>query len=170
MREPAAVRALFSRIAPRYDLANHLLSGGMDIWWRRKAARMVAGWQARRVLDIASGSGDLALAIQRHLPAAEVVAADFAEPMLALARRKGVHHTVLADALALPFDADSFDAVTVAFGLRNMADWGAALRQMSRVLRPEGHLLVLDFSLPRGVSRAPVRHVAQSKGDGDRIE
>jgi demethylmenaquinone methyltransferase/2-methoxy-6-polyprenyl-1,4-benzoquinol methylase len=77
--------------------------------------------------------------------------------MLALARRKGVHHTVLADALALPFDADSFDAVTVAFGLRNMADWGAALRQMSRVLRPEGHLLVLDFSLPRGVSRAPYR-------------
>ena len=152
-REPAAVREMFNRVARRYDLANHLLSGGIDILWRRGAARMVADWQPRRVLDVATGSGDLALAIQRRLPDAEVVATDFSEAMLAHASAKGVRNTVLADALALPFGRESFDTVTVAFGLRNMADWGAALREMSRVLNIGGRILVLDFSLPTGFHR-----------------
>ena len=156
-RDPDAVRAMFGRIARRYDLANHVLSGGADFLWRRRAAKIIEGWQPRRVLDLATGSGDLALAIQRRLPEATIVAADFSPEMLEVARRKGVRETVLADALQLPFETESFDCVTAAFGLRNMADWSAALREMSRVLRSGGHLLILDFSLPTGALRPAYR-------------
>ena len=156
-RDPEAVRAMFGRIARRYDLANHVLSGGADFLWRRRVAKMVEAWQPRRVLDLATGSGDLALAFQGRLPEATIVAADFSPEMLEVARRKGVRETVLADALQLPFEAGSFDCVTVAFGLRNMADWAAALREMARVLRAGGRLLVLDFSLPAGVLRPAYR-------------
>lgn len=149
-RNPAAVRAMFDAIARRYDLANHVLSGGIDFWWRHRASEIVKQWQPARVLDLATGSGDLALAIQRKLPSgAEITGADFSAEMLERARRKGLSRTVVADALQLPFGDASFDCVTVAFGLRNMADWGAALREMSRVLNSEGRLLVLDFSIPR---------------------
>jgi demethylmenaquinone methyltransferase/2-methoxy-6-polyprenyl-1,4-benzoquinol methylase len=156
-RDPDAVRAMFGRIARRYDLANHLLSGGADFLWRRRAAKIVATWNPRDVLDLATGSGDLALAIQRRLPDANITAADFSLEMLEVARRKGVGKTVLADALQLPFENESFDCVTVAFGLRNMADWDRALSEMSRVLRAEGHLLVLDFSIPTGALRPAYR-------------
>lgn len=148
---------MFGRIARRYDLANHVLSGGADFLWRRRAAKLVEAWKPERVLDLATGSGDLSLAIQRRLPEATIVAADFSPEMLEVARRKGVRETVLADALRLPFETESFDCVTVAFGLRNMADWDGALREMSRVLRPSGHLLVLDFSLPVGALRPAYR-------------
>lgn len=148
---------MFDGIAPRYDAANHLLSGGIDFYWRSRAARTVANWQARRILDLATGSGDLALAIQRRVPQAEVTGADFSSEMLARARAKGLTRTVVSDALALPFADGSFDCVTVAFGLRNMADWGAALREMSRALRDDGHLLVLDFSLPHPLFRPAYR-------------
>ena len=144
---------MFQRIARRYDLANHLLSGGLDFWWRHRAAEIVRRWNPRRVLDLATGSGDLALTIARKLPQAEITGADFCAEMLEVARAKGLTNTVVADALHLPFADASFDAVTVAFGLRNMADWGAALAEMARVLAPGGHLLVLDFSLPRGPLR-----------------
>lgn len=150
-RDPIAVRAMFDRVADRYDLANHLLSGGCDFWWRHRASEIVKQWRPRRVLDLATGSGDLALAIARKLPIAEVTGADFSSEMLARARAKGLERTILADALHLPFRAESFEAVTVAFGLRNMKDWGAVLEEMARVLTPEGHLLILDFSLPRGL-------------------
>jgi demethylmenaquinone methyltransferase/2-methoxy-6-polyprenyl-1,4-benzoquinol methylase len=148
---------MFGRIARRYDLANHLLSGGADFLWRRRAAKVVASWRPRDILDLATGSGDLALAIQRQLPEAKIVAADFSPEMLAIARAKGVANTVAADALQLPFENQSFDCVTVAFGLRNMADWHRALTEMSRVLRDRGHLLVLDFSLPAGALRPAYR-------------
>jgi demethylmenaquinone methyltransferase / 2-methoxy-6-polyprenyl-1,4-benzoquinol methylase len=149
-RDPDSVRAMFGRIARRYDVANHLLSGGADFLWRRRAARIVAGWRPRDVLDLATGSGDLALALERRMPEAKITAADFSPEMLEVARRKGVAKTVLADALQLPFESASFDCVTVAFGLRNMADWDRALSEMARVLRAGGHLLVLDFSIPTG--------------------
>jgi demethylmenaquinone methyltransferase/2-methoxy-6-polyprenyl-1,4-benzoquinol methylase len=156
-REPDAVRAMFGRIAQRYDLANHLLSGGADFFWRRRAARIVERWRPRHLLDLAAGSGDLAIAIQRRLPEAKITAADFSPEMLKVAQRKGLRETVLADALRLPFADESFDCVTVAFGLRNMADWNAALREMNRVLRTSGHLLILDFSLPVGPLRPAYR-------------
>ncbi len=152
-RDPAAVREMFERVARRYDLANHILSGGLDFWWRARASEIVRQWQPRRLLDLATGSGDLALTIQRKLPECEITGADFSPEMLAVAQRKGLQKTVVADALHLPLADGSFDVVTVAFGLRNMADWSAALREMGRVLRPGGHLLVLDFSLPRGALR-----------------
>ena len=158
LQDARFVHQVFSAIAERYDSANHLLSGGLDFFWRKKAARIVRAWTPRDVLDLATGSGDLALTIQRACPAARVTGADFCEPMLERARAKGLQNTVVADALALPFSDGSFDVVTVAFGLRNMASWPGALREMARVLRPGGHLLVLDFSLPTlAIFRAPYR-------------
>ena len=142
------VQAIFSAIARRYDLANHLLSGGLDFWWRRLAAEIVRAWQPGRVLDVATGSGDLARTIRQRLPRSMVIGADFCQPMLEAASRKGLPLLVAADALRLPLEDGSLDAVTVAFGLRNMESWPGALREMGRVLRPGGHLLVLDFSVP----------------------
>jgi demethylmenaquinone methyltransferase / 2-methoxy-6-polyprenyl-1,4-benzoquinol methylase len=156
-RDPEQVRAMFDRVARRYDLANHLLSGGLDFWWRERASAIVREWGPRRVLDLATGSGDLALTIARKLPEAEITGADFSPAMLAVARRKGLTNTVVADALHLPFADGSFEAVTVAFGLRNMSNWNAALAEMARVLAPGGHLLVLDFSLPDGLLRPVYR-------------
>src|SRR3984893_13452810 len=139
---------MFGSIAPRYDLANHLLSCGIDFYWRKRAANIVARWCPKVVFDLATGTGDLALVLQRKLPDAEIVGADFSEEMLAIAKGKGVHKTIMADAMHLPFGNASVDCVTVAFGLRNMEDYGGALREMARVLRPNGHLLVLEFLLP----------------------
>jgi demethylmenaquinone methyltransferase / 2-methoxy-6-polyprenyl-1,4-benzoquinol methylase len=149
MQNPAKVRGIFSAIATRYDLANHLLSGGLDFLWRARAVRMTSSWQPREILDLATGSGDLALALQRALPQARVVGVDFCLPMLKIAAKKGLHPLVVADGTRLPLAGGSFDAVTVAFGLRNMESWPGALREMSRVLRADGHLLLLDFSMPR---------------------
>jgi demethylmenaquinone methyltransferase/2-methoxy-6-polyprenyl-1,4-benzoquinol methylase len=144
---------MFDRIARHYDLANHLLSAGLDFRWRGRAAELVRQWHPRRVLDLAAGSGDLALTIAKKVPEAEITGADFSSEMLAIAQAKGLTSAVVADALDLPFSDESFDVVTVAFGLRNMENWDAALREMARVLTADGHLLVLDFSLPRGMLR-----------------
>jgi len=149
MQNPAKVRGIFSSIAGRYDLVNHLLSGGLDFLWRARAVRMVEHWQPRSVLDLATGSGDLALAMQKAMPNARVVGADFCLPMLQVAARKGLRPLVVADGTKLPFADASFDAITVAFGLRNMESWPGALREMARVLVRGGHLLILDFSMPR---------------------
>lgn len=151
------VRAYFSRIASRYDLANHLLSGGCDIFWRIKAAGIVQSWNPRTILDLATGSGDLARTLQRACPEALLVGADFCEPMLHVARAKDIPRLVVADALQLPFADASFDAVTVAFGLRNMASWTHALSEIHRVLCPGGHLLILDFGLPEPPLLRPYR-------------
>ena len=146
--DPEFVRSTFSSISKRYDFANHLLSGGLDYYWRYRVARKVARLSPRRILDLATGSGDLAIALKKACPLAAVTAADFCLPMLNQARLKGVTRLVQADALALPFADASFDVVTVAFGLRNMASWPEALREMARVLEPGGTVLILDFSLP----------------------
>ena len=147
-RDPEVVREMFDRVARRYDLANHLLSFGRDFFWRRRAAEIVAEWNPTCVLDLATGSGDLALALQDKTSRVEIVGLDFSNAMLALARGKGLRQVIAADAAQLPLAEQSFDAVTVAFGLRNVRDWAAALREMRRVLTSGGHLLVLDFSLP----------------------
>jgi demethylmenaquinone methyltransferase/2-methoxy-6-polyprenyl-1,4-benzoquinol methylase len=139
---------MFGAIARRYDLANHTLSWGTDFYWRKCAANIVASWQPGKIVDLATGTGDLALALQKKLPDAEVTGLDFQPEMLELAKRKGVSQTILADVMKLPFADASFDCVTIAFGLRNMENWRGALAEMSRVLRRDGHLLVLEFSLP----------------------
>lgn len=157
MPDAVYVRDAFARIADRYVLTNHVLSCGADIWWRKVVGRRVRGWKPRRLLDVASGTGDLALEIQDQCPECRVVASDFCAEMLAHAASRGVGETLVADALALPFEDGAFDVVTVAFGLRNMADYPAALREMRRVIKPGGKLLILDFSIPRGIMRFPYR-------------
>ncbi len=149
---------MFGSIAARYDLANHLLSCGIDFYWRKRVADIVASWQPKTIVDLATGTGDLALALQKKLPEAEITGADFLPEMLELAKRKGVRQTIVADAMNLPFPDSLCDCVTVAFGLRNMENWSGALREMSRVLHAGGHLAVLEFSLPtmsilRGIYR-----------------
>ena len=164
MPQQEFVQETFSSIAGRYDLANHLLSGGLDFVWRSRVSRLVAASRPARILDLATGSGDLAIALQKACPSTEIVGADFCLPMLEEARRKNVPRLVQADGLALPFRDETFDVVTVAFGLRNMASWEKALDEMHRVLRPGGLVVVLDFSLPpkgplREIYRAYLHHV-----------
>lgn len=125
--------------------------------WRRRAGKVVADWRPKSILDIATGSGDLALSLTKRCPKAVIIGSDFCYPMLLEAKRKGLRCLVSADALALPFPPSIFDVVTVAFGLRNMESYPRAIEEMGRVLRPGGHLLVLDFSLPKGLLRGPYR-------------
>jgi len=146
--KPAHVREMFGSIATRYDLANHLLSCGIAFYWRARAAEIVDGWHPHTIADLATGTGDLAMAMQNKLPHAELTGVDFLPEMLELARRKGVRQVVLADAMKLPFEDASFDCVTIAFGLRNLENCSVALTEMWRVLNARGHLLVLEFSLP----------------------
>lgn len=147
-RQSSLVRSMFASIAQRYDLANHLLSGGLDFFWRKRGAQFVKRWNPSRILDLATGSGDLALTIRAACPGAFLVGADFCHPMLRIAQRKGIETLITADGLRLPFADASFDALTIAFGLRNMESWPGGLAEMHRVLTPGGHVLILDFSIP----------------------
>lgn len=160
MQDPVFVQDAFAKIARRYVITNHVLSLGTDILWRRKVARMVRELAPRRLLDVATGSGDLAAEIARKCPNIEMTGVDFSAPMLEYARQRRVPRLQLleADAMHLPFPDGAYDVVTIAFGLRNMASWPEAVREMARVTRPGGSLFVLDFSLPRpGILRAPYR-------------
>jgi demethylmenaquinone methyltransferase / 2-methoxy-6-polyprenyl-1,4-benzoquinol methylase len=148
-QSPEAIAAMFGRVAPRYDFLNHALCGGTDIYWRWRLVRAAKARRPARVLDLATGSGDVLLALKRNHASSEIaVGADFCLPMLQEARAKSAPHLVAADALRLPFPNASFDAVTIAFGLRNFADRAAGLREMRRVLRPGGRACVLEFSHP----------------------
>ena len=157
MPDPAYVRNAFARIADRYVLTNHVLSGGMDFWWRHVVTKRIKQLRPRKLMDVASGTGDLALKIQDELPDCEVMATDFCAEMLAHASSRGVRKTLVADALDLPFPNDEFDVVTVAFGLRNMGDYPLGLQEMRRVLKPGGHLFILDFSQPEAPLCYPYR-------------
>ena len=145
-----SIREMFAGVAPRYDLANQVLSLGLDRSWRKYVCQTVAAWKPSRILDLATGSGVLAKELAVTNPGSMVVAADFCIPMLQVARKRKVDYLVVADGLALPFADASFDVVTVAFGLRNMSFLERALSQMARATRLGGHIVILDFSLPAG--------------------
>lgn len=148
------VRGMFAEIAPRYDLANRALSGGIDLWWRRVTLAAAPPPAAGAVLDLCTGTGDLAIAYAaKASPAVRVVGADFCRPMLdrgvEKSRRRGLPvEWVEADAMELPFADASFDLVTVAFGLRNIADTSRGLAEIARVCRPGGRVAILEFSVP----------------------
>ena len=148
LAEPERVRAMFGSIARRYDLANHLLSCGVDFYWRRRAAQIVASWAPRKILDVATGTGDLAIALHKAVPTAEMTAVDVLPEMITIAQRKGVAAARVADAMNLPFGDQTFHCATIAFGLRNLPDWAGGVREMGRVLNSGGHILVLEFSIP----------------------
>ncbi len=156
MPDPKAVSSMFARIASRYDLANHLLSGGVDFWWRQRLVRVVRDTQPGAVLDLATGSGDVVFALADGLPpGVRLTGMDFCQPMLDEAVKKREANSRWADVvfrqgdgMALPLPDATFDALTISFGLRNMADRHKALSEMRRVLRPGGWLFVLEFSQP----------------------
>jgi demethylmenaquinone methyltransferase/2-methoxy-6-polyprenyl-1,4-benzoquinol methylase len=157
MPDPAAINSMFGRIAHRYDLANRVLSGGIDTHWRSHLVSAVCRSRPRAILDLATGSGDVAFALARRLGSSGgVIGMDFCEPMLERAEMRRVRKTelyanvelVLGDAREIPMADGSFDAVTIAFGLRNFADRTKCLSEIRRVLRPEGRLFVLEFSRP----------------------
>lgn len=153
------VREMFSRIAGRYDLLNHLLSGNTDKRWRKlvaKRLRKALSSPDARALDVACGTGDLSLALVAAT-GARVIGLDFCRPMLELAERKaagGVSRSerrpsfIEGDALRLPFGDESFDAVTIAFGLRNLSSVERGLQELLRILRPGGRACILEFSKP----------------------
>ncbi len=145
---PDGVRTMFDRIAPVYDAMNRIMTAGLDRAWRRLAVEAVVQ-PGDRVLDACCGTGDLALAAERE--GGIVTGLDFSAEMLARARRKSESVAwVQGDLLALPFEDASFDAATVGFGVRNVADLEAALRELRRVLRPGGRLAILEITQPRG--------------------
>jgi demethylmenaquinone methyltransferase / 2-methoxy-6-polyprenyl-1,4-benzoquinol methylase len=149
-RLPAeGVQRMFDRIAPVYDAMNHIMTAGLDRRWRRIAVQETVR-RGDRVLDACCGTGDLAIEARRA--GADVVGLDFSEPMLERARRKEpAIEWVLGDVLALPFDDASYDAITVGFGVRNVDDLEAGLRELRRVLREGGRVGILEITQPRGV-------------------
>ncbi len=146
---------MFDRIAPRYDLMNRLMSGGLDGRWRRLAAAAADLSLGSRALDVCTGTGDLAFDLADRVgPSGAVVGVDFAEQMLDRARAKAAARGApatfeVADALDLPFDDDAFDGATVAFGARNLADLDRGLAEMARVVRPGGRVVVLEITTPQ---------------------
>ena len=151
--EPDAVRTMFDRIAPVYDVMNRAMTAGLDRRWRAETARVVVS-PGDRVLDACCGTGDLAIASLRLLGSGRVTGLDFSERMLERARGKSDEiEWIQGDALALPFADDSFDAATVGFGVRNLEDLEAGLRELRRVLRPGGRVGILEITRPRGLLR-----------------
>ena len=155
--DPEAVRATFKSVAPRYDLANHFLSGGIDFYWRKKLVKLAAQNSSPKVLDLATGSGDVLFALRDGLPdETSITGVDFCEPMLEEARGKrkvkgldeDLNKFLWGDCLSLDFPDNSFDLITISFGLRNLADREKGLKEMNRVLKPGGRLIILEFSQP----------------------
>jgi demethylmenaquinone methyltransferase/2-methoxy-6-polyprenyl-1,4-benzoquinol methylase len=151
------VATMFDGIASRYDFLNRFLSGGIDLWWRKKAIGRLRGTEARQILDVATGTGDMALMTYKRLHPQKVTGIDISEGMLELGRRKILDQGLASfielragDSENIPFPVGTFDAVTVAFGVRNFENLEKGLQEIHRVLRPGGKLVVLEFSKPSG--------------------
>jgi len=146
--ESTTVRSLFNDLAPSYDRLNRLFSLGMDIGWRKQLVAAVARQNPSQILDLACGSGDVTFMLRKSLPKAQIVGLDFSRPLLTQAKKRGLAELAEADALKLPFADGSFDAVTIAFGLRNFSDRHAGLKEIARILKPGGVFGLLEFSPP----------------------
>jgi demethylmenaquinone methyltransferase/2-methoxy-6-polyprenyl-1,4-benzoquinol methylase len=154
---------MFDRISPKYDVLNHLLSLNIDKAWRRKAAKAVAMAYPSRILDLATGTADLAILLAKHNPQAHIIGMDISEKMLEIGKRKVdkknlIHQIELrtGDAASLPFEDNTFDAVTVAFGVRNFENLDKGLSEIHRVLKPMGQVFILEFSMP---DKFPIKQV-----------
>lgn len=157
------VREMFDSIAPAYDFMNRAMTMGIDRLWRRRAVRAVEACAPRHVLDIATGTGDVAIALAGALPEAKITGIDLSEGMIAVGRRKvasaGLDGRVMlrrGDCLALDLPDNSVDAITVAYGVRNFEHLDRGYAEMMRVLRPGGTLCVLELSTPRGPITGPL--------------
>ena len=149
------IAAMFDRISPKYDRLNHLLSFNIDKIWRKKTAKAVAKCHPKTILDLATGTADLAIALAKHNPQAHIIGMDISEKMLEKGKEKvkqqGFESQIelrLGDAASLPFGDNSFDAVTVAFGVRNFENRTRSLAEIHRVLKPNGFVYILEFSMP----------------------
>jgi len=150
-----AVKKIFSTITPKYDLLNHVLSGCQDIRWRRFTARRLPV-NSKHIIDVATGTGDLALTVARKYPHLKIAGVDFVKEMMTIASEKtaraglsGQIEYTVGDAMHLPFEDNTFDAAMVAFGFRNIPDRSGALEEMSRVVKSGGKILILEMTLPR---------------------
>jgi len=148
MPESSKVRSLFDELAPSYDRLNRIFSLGMDVGWRRQLVAAIARQNPAKILDLACGSGDVAQMLQKALPKAHVVGLDFSRSLLTQAKERGLPELTEADALKLPFADETFDAVTIAFGLRNFSDRNAGLMEIARILKPGAVFGLLEFSPP----------------------
>jgi demethylmenaquinone methyltransferase/2-methoxy-6-polyprenyl-1,4-benzoquinol methylase len=155
-KTPSRIAGMFDAIAPRYDLLNHVLSAGLDKGWRDRAVTALALAEGARVLDVCTGTADLAIAVVRHVQGASVTGVDFAGEMLRLGIAKikegaleGRIRLVRGDATSIPVADRSCDAATIGFGIRNVAEPERALREIARVLKPGGQLAILEFGQPR---------------------
>lgn len=146
------IQSMFDNIAGRYDLLNRLLSFRRDVTWRKKAIRKMEIDKNMLVLDLACGTGDMILELQKQVNGVNVIGADFSKNMLCAAKKKGVSAPLLAaDAHFLPFKENTFDRIMIAFGFRNVVDKDKGLNNLYRVLKPGGRLCILEFSHPEGV-------------------
>ena len=157
------IAAMFDRISPKYDALNHLLSLNIDKVWRRKTAKAVAKSQPKTILDLATGTADLAIALAKCNPQAHIIGMDISEKMLEIGKekvsKKGLANQIelrLGDAATLPFESNTFDAVTVAFGVRNFENLEHGLSEIQRVLKPNGRAVILEFSMPE---RFPIKQL-----------
>ncbi|MBR5622006.1 MAG: bifunctional demethylmenaquinone methyltransferase/2-methoxy-6-polyprenyl-1,4-benzoquinol methylase UbiE [Opitutales bacterium] len=160
MPEGIKVQKMFAGIAKRYDLANTLLSGGACHYWARKLVRLVAKEKPQQIADLATGSGDIAFALRKRLPEAEIGAYDFCEAMLDVARERQQRQNTqpeirfaFGDCMQLPLESDSTDALTIAYGVRNFEDRPRGLRELHRILRPGGKAFILEFTQPATLFR-----------------
>ena len=157
------IAAMFDRISPNYDALNHLLSLNIDKVWRNKTAKTVAKSQPNTILDLATGTADLAIAMAKRLPQSQIIGMDISEKMLEIGKAKIAKQNIenqielrLGDAANLPFENNTFDAVTVAFGVRNFEDLERGLSEISRVLKSNGQAVILEFSMPE---RFPIKQL-----------